>query len=519
MAGHTRLSEKRRDPDHREPATLTSPADDSSFRHGVASGDPLPHGVLLWTRWTPRAGRAGPAGPAGSVDVGWQVALDPGFDDVVAKGTATTGAPDDFTVKVDVGDLDPATTYWYRFEGPGADGARSAVGRTRTAPALDEPVAGLRLGLVSCASLPAGRFHAYRNLAGRDVDLVVHVGDYIYENDRHARTVVRLHQPRPAAVSLAHYRARHAQYKADPHLRALHARHPMVAVWDDHEFAGGSWRDGAAHHDDSQDGPWSERKAAAIRAYREWMPVRWPDEGDPDRVYRSLHWGDLADLAMLDTRLIGRDRPVHGGDRVVVSVRDRAKSLLGAPQREWLAAELAASTRRWRVIGSQVVVAPIGLVAGRLVNAGQWDGYPDERDWLYARLAEAGGNAVVLSGDIHSSWAADLPVGAEFVTPSVSSPSFASILVPGGVLGAKAAERVFKWQNRHLKFVELRHHGYVVVDLTPDRVQADWWHLDSVVHASPSERWAGSWRLDWGGGGGLLPAPEPLGRRPPIPNR
>ena len=296
----------RRDPDHREPATLTSIADDNSFRHGVASGDPLPDGVLLWTRWTPPA-----AVRPESVDVGWQVALDAGFDDVVAKGTAATGPDDDYTVKVDVGDLDPATTYWYRFQGPGADGALSPVGRTRTAPAFGAPVADMRLGLVSCASLPAGRFHAYRNLAGRDVDLVVHVGDYIYENDRHARTVVRLHQPRPAAVSLAHYRARHAQYKADPHLRALHARHPIVAVWDDHEFAGGSWRDGAAHHDDTQDGPWSERKAAAIRAYREWMPVRWP--GDGDRVYRSLHWGDLVDLAMLDTRLVGRDRPGAGG--------------------------------------------------------------------------------------------------------------------------------------------------------------------------------------------------------------
>ena len=222
---------------------------------------------------------------------------------------------------------------------------------------------------------------------------------------------------------------------------------------------------------------------------------------------------------MLDTRLIGRDRPVHGGDRVVVSVRDRGRSLLGGPQREWLAAELAASTARWRVIGSQVVVAPIGLVAGRLVNPGQWDGYPDERDWLYARLAEAGGNAVVLSGDIHSSWAADLPVGAEFVTPSVSSPSFANILVPGGVVGAKAAETVFRWQNRHLKFVELRRHGYVVVDLTPGagagRLVAPRQRRPRLPGRTVGRQLAP--RL--GRRGGLVPAPEPLGRRPPIPNR
>jgi alkaline phosphatase D len=479
----------------------------------VASGDPLPDGVVLWARWSPPRGAGASAAASTSVDVRWQVARDPELGEVVAQGTARTGPDLDHTLHVDVRGLEPATTYWYRFQGPGGATATSPVGRARTAPALGASTANLRLGLVACASLPAGRFHAYRNLAARDIDLVVHVGDYIYENDRHARTEVRPHQPRPAATSLAHYRARHAQYKADPHLQALHARHPMVAVWDDHEVAGGAWREGAAFHDDRRDGPWAARRAAAVRAYREWMPVRWPGEGD--RVYRSLRWGDLVDLVMLDTRLIGRDRPVHGGDRVVVGLRerDRHKSLLGPAQREWLAAELAASTARWRVVGNQVVLAPTGLVAGRLVNPGQWDGYPEERDWLYQRLAAAGGNAVVLSGDIHSSWAMDLPVGAELVTPSVSSPSFASILVPGGAVGAKLGAGMFRWQNRHVKFVELRRHGYVVVDLTPERVQADWWHVDSVREPSPAERWASGWRLDWGSGTGLVRAPAPLGER------
>jgi alkaline phosphatase D len=285
----------------------------------------------------------------------------------------------------------------------------------------------------------------------------------------------------------------------------------MAAVWDDHELAGGAWSGGAHEHDERRDGPWAARRAAAVQAYWEWMPVRRPDPADPSRIYRMLRWGDLADLALLDTRLIGRDKPVGGGKNVLISVpkREGGRSILGADQRRWLEAEVAASTARWRLLGNQVMMAPAGLVAGRLVNPGQWDGYPVERDWLYGLLAAAGGNAAVLSGDIHSSWANDLPVGAEFVTPSVSAPSFASILVPGGRLGAAASERMFRSQNSHVRMVDLRHHGYVVVDVTPERIQADWWHLDTVRDPSPTESFGGGWQLRWGEAG-LVPAPGPV---------
>ncbi len=471
-----------------------------TFGHGVASGDPLPDSVVLWTRWT--APGRGPApnstsASASAVDVGWSVATDADFHHVVARGTAATGPEADHTVKVDVKGLAPAATYWYRFTGPGGD--KSSVGRTRTAPARDVPVDHLRLGLVSCASYAAGWFHAYRNLARRDVDLVVHVGDYLYENGRHSHNGPRRHPP-GRAVGIEAYRARHALYKTDADLQALHARHPMVAVWDDHELAGGAWWHGASEHNPRRHGSWSDRRAAAMQAYWEWMPVRQPDPAGPERVYRSVSWGDLADLLMLDTRLVGRDEPVGGGRGVVVRVPrgDRERSLLGPAQRAWLAAEVAASTARWRLLGNQVVLAPTPLVAGRLLNPGQWDGYPGERDWLYGILAAAGGNAAVLSGDIHSSWANDLPVGAEFVGPSVSSPSFADILVPGGRLGATMSERTFRWQNRHVRMVDLRHHGYVVIDVTPERVRGDWWHLDTVVGASPAETRAASWELRWG---------------------
>ncbi len=475
-----------------------------TFRHGVASGDPLPRSVVLWTRWTPPA-----ASPPGPVEVDWLIALDPDLHEVAARGTATTGPDTDHTVKVDAGGLVPATAYWYRFS---VGGETSPVGRTRTAPAPGAAVDNLRLGLVSCASFPAGWFHAYRNLARRDVDLVVHVGDYLYENGRHSHRGPR-RLPIGTAVTLDGYRARHAAYKGDPDLQALHARHPMVAVWDDHELAGGAWSGGAFEHLPSRHGSWPERRAAALQAYWEWMPVRPPDPADPALIYRMLRWGDAADLAMIDARLVGRDKPFGRGSGVVVTLSDPGRSMLGADQREWLEAEMAASTARWRLIGNQVVLAPTPLVAGRyLLNPGQWDGYPREREWLYGVLAAGGGNTAVLSGDIHSSWANDLPVGAEFVTPAVSSPTFADILVPGGRVGAVASERAFRWQNAHVRMVELRHHGYVVVDVTPERIQADWWHIASVVDPSPAESFAGGWQLRWGQPG-LVPAPGPVGDR------
>jgi alkaline phosphatase D len=473
-----------------------------TFRHGVASGDPLSDSVVLWTR------------SPGATEVAWVVARDPDLRLVVARGTAATSADVDHTVKVDPGGLEPATTYWYRFS-VGDD--HSPIGRTRTAPAPGAPVDRLRVGLVSCASYAAGWFHAYRNLARRDVDLVVHVGDYLYENGRHLKKGPR-HHPPTRAVSVDGYRARHALYKTDHDLQALHARHPMIAVWDDHELAGGAWSGGAHEHSPRHHGSWADRKAAAVQAYWEWMPLRQPDPAVPERIYRMVRWGDLADVALLDTRLIGRDEPVGRGNGVVVKLSDPGRSMLGEDQRVWLEAEMAASAARWRLLTSQVVLAPIPLMAGRLLNPGQWDGYPAERDWLYRVLAAArgplpgdqipGGNVAVLSGDIHSSWANELPVGAEFVGPSVSSPAFADILVPGGRLGRAAAERTFRWQNRHVRMVELRHHGYLVADVTPERIQADWWHLDTVTGPSPAETFAGGWQLHWGHPG-LAPVDTP----------
>ncbi len=462
------------------------------FRHGVASADPLPDGVLLWTRCTTDC--------AGPVEIDWWVSRTPAAEpaQIVARGRIEASAATDFTVHIDAAGLEPATTYWYGFT---AGDTSSPVGRTRTAPAPGTASGGLRLGLASCAYWSCGFFNAYANLAARDLDLVVHVGDYIYENDllKGNRSAVRSHQPAGPARTLDRYRARYAQYRTDPDLQALHARHPVVAVWDDHELAGGAWREGAAAHSPAFHGPWEDRRAAAAQAYFEWIPVRRPDRAS---VFRTVRLGSLADLVMLDTRLVGRDRPAVDARRAVARAGgDRA--LLGEDQWRWLETEASASTAQWLLVGNQVMLAPLALVgvAGGLgVNPSQWDGYPVERRRLYDLLRRTGwaSNVAVLSGDIHSSWAADLPVGAEFVSPSVTSDTFARTVLPHLPGIPAAARRWFLRQNPHLRIGNLDRHGYVTVDVGHDRVQGDWWHVDTITRRDRAERWGGGWVLSDG---------------------
>ena len=457
----------------------------------------------------------------------WRLSRWPDLQDVVARGKAQAGPEHDFTVKVEVGGLDPATTYYYAFE---AAGASSPVGRTRTAPS--GPTTALRLGVISCAHWAHGFFNAYRHVAEREVDLVVHLGDYVYEGDESWAESGRVHRPSTRLRTLADYRTRHAQYKTDPDLQRLHQRHPMVAVWDDHEVAGNAWRDGAADHDPDEDGPWPDRRAAAVRAYLEWLPVRSPDPSRPERIYRTVVLGDLVRLIMLDTRLEGRDRPEADGERGVLTVDAPDRSLLGPEQRQWLQDELRAPSV-WRMLGNQVMMAPLrvldlprpldrllpGAVAGGLgVNAGQWDGYPNERRRLFEFLErEAIADVVVLTGDLHSSWAAELTldpderrpaVGVEFVAPSVTSRSFAEEVAPP-VPGSRALLRLLiARQNPHLPFFDLERHGYLVVDVDRHRVQAEWWYVDTVTERAAGERLGGRWSVRRGEAR-LVPADDP----------
>ena len=487
------------------------------FGHAVASGDPGPDSVVLWTRVTAAGGE--------TVPVEWSVAADASLASPVAQGSAVAAPDGDHTVHVTVSGLSPATTYWYGFQ---ADGEASPVGRTRTLPAPDSPVERLRLGVVCCSHYATGYFNAYGRLAERDVDLVVHLGDYIYEAEARHEKWTRLHRPRGRCLTLPDYRARHGQYKTDPDLQRLHARHPMVAVWDDHELAGNAWWDGAAGHIPWRDGGWPRRRAAAVRAYREWMPSGLPDPSDQYRVWRTVRLGRLADLLLLDTRLIGRERPA-AGRRPVLGVRRRDRALLGPGQWAWLEQELGGTTGStggaggsapWSLVGSQVVMAPIHLVraggapgrwlgavgGGLIVNPGQWDGYPDERERLLRLLARRPGEALVLSGDLHSSWVTQLaledgrgaPVAADFTVPAVSAPTFARALAPK-VPGARSVlERVIRWANPQVDWVDTAAHGYLLLDVTAERIEGQWWHVDRVGKRTEGERLAAVWSVNRG---------------------
>src|SRR5439155_14889323 len=272
-------------------------------------------------------------------------ATDPTFASVVASGTVSTGPERDHTVKVDVRGLRPATRYWYRFR---LGTAASPVGRTMTAPATDAVVDHLRFGVVSCSNWEAGYFGAYRHLAERDdIGLVVHLGDYIYEygtgqfaNRGHA---IRTAEPTHEILTLADYRIRHAQYKTDPDLQALHALVPWVITWDDHEVANDAWSGGAENHDPATEGSYAARAAAAHRAYGEWMPVRLADDG---HIYRRVRFGNLAELSMLDLRTY-RSKQATGS-----AVDDPSRTITGQAQMNWLKGGLSTATTRWRLVGN-----------------------------------------------------------------------------------------------------------------------------------------------------------------------
>ena len=441
----------------------------------MASGDPTQDGVVLWTRVSGADGECLP--------LHWRVATDAELHHVVAEGSADARPERDFTVQVEVIGLRPATTYWYRFE---AGDPVSPVGRTRTAPV--GPVERLRVGVVCCSHYETGYFNAYGRLAERDLDVVLHLGDSIYEDRARRSRDVRRHQAPDRVVSLADYRGRYAQYRTDPDLQALLARHPVVAIWDDHELAGNTWHDGAARHDPATDGDWRARLEAATRAYREWTPLRLPDPADPMRLWRRVRMGNLCELVVLDTRLAGRARPA-AGRRAVVRVWDRRRKLLGKAQWRWLEHELSRPAPGWRLVASQVMVAPVAVAPGRLgINPGMWDGYPAERDRLLKLLAEHRGQAVVVSGDLHSSWASELGPAVEVSAPAVSAPSFARALahrLPGA---PTILEWILRRANPHVRYVDTAHHGYVVLELTPGHLEAQWWHVDTVRHPDPAER-------------------------------
>jgi alkaline phosphatase D len=441
-------------------------ASDYAFLHGVASGDPLPDAIILWTRVTPRDTTA-------AVSVRWEVAADSAFREVVGSGKLDTDAARDFTIKVDADGLAAGTVYYYRFV---VGELSSPVGRTRTAPS--GAVARLRFGVASCSSYAHGYFHGYRSLSRRlDLDAVIHLGDYLYEYRSGEYGDVRSYEPEHEILSVDDYRTRYAQYRRDPDLQAVHQQLPMIAIWDDHEVANDAWTDGAQNHMPDREGDFAQRRAAARQAYDEWMPIRPQAHG---HNYRAFAFGDLVDLIMLDTRNVGRAQQLRRADDPALA--DPARSLLGPEQEAWLGEQLTASRAHWRMLGQQVMVSAFALGT----NLDSWQGYPTARERLLQQLAAASGDSVILTGDVHSSWAMNVldaageqPLTVELVTPGITSP----LLSPED--GERLGPEVLL--QPHVQYAQLWKRGYMIVDVDRERVQAAWFHYESVEQAEPVE--------------------------------
>lgn len=498
-----------------------------SFDHGVASGDPLNDRVILWTRIS---------GIERGMDVVWQIAEDDSFSRLIAQGRAWTDASRDFTVKLDATGLKPGHDYVYRFI---AGQTVSPVGRTRTLPDKTERVV---LAVASCALYPNGYFNAYQAIADlREVDAVVHLGDYIYEYGAgpmdygmgNGRVLMRIPEPMHETITLSDYRTRHAQHKRDPQLQAAHARAPWICVYDDHEICNNPWRDGAENHNPGE-GDWLTRKTAAIKVWREWMPVRDPAPGgDIDDIYRSFRFGDVAELMMLETRLLARTkqldyaedltyRPDGAPDLMAFRERlnDPARQLLGDAQRAWLQSTLTDSVKadvRWQVFGNQVVMAniagpdvrrlPVKIEAAAAVlpaaarqkldafadlfgtddpmpfNLDAWDGYPAERERVYAMIREAGARAIVVSGDSHTAWANQLhdatgaPVAAELGVTAISSPTrWLDAWLPDLHLAKALAER-----NKDVLTADDSYNGFVRLTLTREMALGEWMSVNTLL--------------------------------------
>ncbi|WP_411339671.1 alkaline phosphatase D family protein [Sphingopyxis sp. J-6] len=487
------------------------------FTHGVASGEPGPYSVLLWTRYA----------AANDAALTAELSENPDFARIAGGGTVTATGARDHTARLLVDGLEPGRWYFYRFIAP--DGTISPTGRTRTLPA--GPASAFTLALFSCANMPFGWFNAYGHAAARgDIDLVAHVGDYLYEYrvgdypSLQDAVPGREVQPSNELIALADYRLRYAAYRSDPDLQRLHQLFPMIAQWDDHEFANDTWKGGAENHNEGE-GEWRAREAAAERAYREWMPVA-------DTRWRHYQVGDLATIFLPETRITARDKPFEieeivagGGDAAAklkrfaeTAYRDPARQLLGGDQEKWLFDGFAASVKagtRWQVCAQQIVMgslftppesagwfganppdivrrrvaaAQLAAKAGLPLNLDAWDGYPAARDRLLAAAQGADADLVTLAGDSHNAWAFDLshdgrPAGIEVGGHSVSSPGFEAytpeISDATRVSALRASSPQLKWANTQDR-------GYVSVALTRESVTANWHNVASIRTRNPA---------------------------------
>ena len=474
----------------------------TGFTHNVASGEPGPSSMLLWTRFVPAKG--------GPVKVRAEVSDSAAFTKIVGGGQMVTGPWRDHTVKITVDGLTPGTRYFYRFIGP--DGTISPVGRTKTLP-LGQ-VKRFNLAIFSCSNMGFGLFNAYGHAAARgDVDATLHMGDYFYEYgrggyDAGADFAARIF-PETEIISLADYRLRYASYRADPDLQALHAAAPMIIIQDDHESANDSWEGGAQNHQ-AADGDWNVRRSAAAQAWREWLPVG-------EQPWKAYEIGDLATYYRTDTRTIARSKPadltemMQGSDpeKALSAFRDGeymddAATMLGSEQESWLYRSFARDKAKWTIVGVGTNMGygytPKGALdwvapdaekrtrdyvargiqaaqAGLPFNMDNWGGYPKARSRFLAAAQRSGRNLVVVTGDSHNGWAFDLPeggkvAGVEFGGHSVSSPGFEQ--ATKGTDPLKIALEMVAASPNEMRWMDASNRGYMMLSLTPQAARNEW---------------------------------------------
>jgi alkaline phosphatase D len=472
------------------------------FNHGVASGDPLSDRVILWTRVTPKK--------PGPVAVNLEISTDRNFNEVLFSKTLKTDSLSDYTIKYDfsIGSiLKSGKTFFYRFN---SQGTTSEIGKTKTLAAESRKI---KLGVFSCSNFPAGFFNAYQAAAeANNLDLWLHLGDYLYEypmggyGTQNAEKLGRVPSPAHEMITLSDYRMRHAQYKLDEGSKALHRNSPLIAIWDDHEFANDTWKKGAENHSiDGEEGDFFSRRAAAIRAYHEWMPIR--EQQNKRKIFREFKVGKFLQLLMLDTRQFQRDRQIQPKDYLSKSGFNQAsfyedlnsttRNLLGAEQLAWIEKKVGSQKFDWTILGQQVLMTKLKfpdlskmlkkedipsflkpylkfLGLGIPSNLDAWDGYPAERNKLYDVMQKSSTDFISLAGDTHNAWVSELTnasgdkIGIELGAPSVSSPGIADAI--------KLDEKQFTDKiikiNSELNWMDPKHRGYLTLAFDENQMEA-----------------------------------------------
>lgn len=511
------------------------PQTNAIFTHGVASGDPLQDAVIIWTR-------AEPEPSVLKADILWEVAKDNAFGKIIASGNVEAIAARDFTVKVDVKGLSPDSKYFYRFR---SANNQSATGETRTLPA--KHIDKITLGIFSCSNYPAGFFTPYMEAAKDDgIDYVLHLGDYIYEYDgkgyatEHAKEIGRTfpEDNDTELFTLNDYRKRYALYRTDIGLLSLHQKKPFIVVWDDHEISNDTYKDGAENHQ-VEEGDFYARRAAAVQAYYEWLPIRPPFGNERLEIYRQFTFGDLFDLYMLDTRVLARDKQLeysHYRDTktkafdqaaFTADISNPERGLLGKAQRNWLFDAMKNSNTTWQVIGQQLLIArmlfPVSIFNGvpreqiashvhKLANLKRkqlqggtltqheiqqietvmpynldaWDGYPVEREQFLTQLNTLEKPVIALAGDTHNAWHNKLTlqdgteVAVELGTPGVTSPGMEHYLSMDNDT-AKTMASDLSVLIEDLQYCNLHQRGYLTLAITHDNAIAKWHYVDAIL--------------------------------------